>query len=64
MKVSVDNDLCSGHALCAATAPEVFDLDDYGYSSIGQDRSVPEGQEDAAHRGVVACPERALHISD
>ncbi len=62
MKVSVDNELCSGHARCNAVEPKLFTLDDLGYSNIGQGKTVPEGLEDQARQGVRACPERALSI--
>lgn len=64
MRVSVDNDLCSGHARCWAVAPDIFTIDDDGYSNIGVGREVPPGHEDEARRGVAACPERALRIDD
>lgn len=64
MRVSVDNDLCSGHARCWATAPEIFTIDDDGYSNIGVGREVPPGMEDRARAGVSACPERALRIEE
>ncbi len=60
MRVSVDNGLCSGHARCWAVAPDIFTIDDDGYSNIGTDREVPAGREDEARKGIAACPERAL----
>jgi ferredoxin len=62
MRVSVDNDLCTGHARCWAIAPEVFTIDDSGYSDIGTGKEVPPGLEDKASEGVRSCPERALTI--
>jgi ferredoxin len=62
MKVIVDQSKCQGHAQCNANAPEVFALDDDGYVAIDGELEVPAGQEDAARRGVAACPERALTI--
>jgi ferredoxin len=62
MRVGVDSNLCSGHARCWALAPEIFTLDDEGYSDIATDREVPPGMEEEARRGVRACPERALYI--
>jgi ferredoxin len=47
-----------------ALAPEVFTIDDSGYSDIGQDKEVPPGLEDKAREGVRSCPERALTIDD
>jgi len=59
MKVIADNKLCSGHARCAAVAPEFFELDDQGYVALTE-KDVPPELEAAARRGVRACPERAL----
>ena len=35
MKIVVDCDRCQGHAMCAAQAPDVYELDDTGYNSMG-----------------------------
>lgn len=64
MKVSVDNDRCTGHARCHHIAPEIFTLDDVGYSDIGTGRPVPPGQEELARQAVLSCPERALTIDE
>jgi ferredoxin len=64
MRVSVDNDRCTGHARCWAIAPDIFTIDDDGYSNIGTAKPVPDGTEDLARSGVAACPERALRIED
>lgn len=61
MRIHVDRTKCSGHALCAATAPDLYTLDDDGYSNVGE-VEVPAGMEDHARRGMLACPERAITI--
>jgi ferredoxin len=61
VKIIANQALCSGHARCAAVAPEVFDLNDDGYIGFSE-KEVPPGQEALARRGVRACPERALAI--
>jgi ferredoxin len=63
MKVTVDKSLCSGHARCYATSPEVFDIDDIGYVVVDETKAVPADLEDAARDGANACPERAITIS-
>ena len=63
MKIRVDRSKCSGHALCAATAPDLFTLDDDGYSAVGE-LDVPSGMEDLARRGRDTCPERAITLED
>lgn len=64
MKAVVDPNLCSGHARCNATAPEVFELDDLGYAALasGGDATVAPGHEQAARDGALACPERAITL--
>lgn len=61
MNVLVDTKLCSGHARCAATAPEVFELDDDGYA-LPLENDVPADQLDQAREGAFACPERAITV--
>lgn len=61
MKIRADKTLCSGHARCAAAAPEIFVLDDDGYISFTEREVRPE-EEVMARRGVRACPERALSL--
>jgi len=62
--LSVDNEMCSGHARCADVDPDLFTLDDVGYSNIGQGKEVPAAKEPEARRGVDVCPERALSIEE
>ena len=64
MRVNVDMDKCTGHARCWSVAPEIFTIDDEGYSDIGTSREVRPGSEDLARRGVAACPEHALTLED
>ncbi len=61
MKIDVNSALCSGHARCNATAPEIYELDDSGFCAITT-LDVEPGLEAAALRGAAACPERAITI--
>ena len=61
MRVQVDRSRCQGHARCWAEVPELYLLDDDGYSAV-DDVEVPPGLEEAARRGADACPERAIAI--
>lgn len=61
MKIRVDQSRCNGHARCFATAPDLYTIDDLGYSSVTE-LDVPEGMEEAAAQGAEACPERAITI--
>jgi ferredoxin len=61
MKVWVDNSKCMGHAQCYAVDPELFPIDDAGYSCLQLHAVKPEDEE-LTRRGVEACPERALIV--
>jgi ferredoxin len=41
----------------------LFELDDNGYIRFAE-KIVPESLQELARRGVRACPERALKLSD
>jgi ferredoxin len=62
MKIRVDSDRCQGHGRCYALAPELFDVDDYGLSSVIGDGTVPAGLEEKAHLAVGNCPEYAIEV--
>ncbi len=62
MKVSVDNDICDARGQCNVVDPELFTLDEAGYSNIGQEKQVPAEKEGAAEQGVEVCPVQALNI--
>jgi ferredoxin len=61
VKVTIDTSTCSGHARCAATAPDVFELDDNGYA-LPFDGEVATDLEEHAREGAYACPERAITV--
>jgi ferredoxin len=64
MRVHVDREKCQGHNRCYALAPELFDIDEYGYSSELNDGVVPESLEEKARLAVANCPEYAISISE
>jgi ferredoxin len=64
VKLRVDPDKCQGHARCFALAPELFDVDDYGMSSVKGDGTVPVGLEEKARLAIVNCPEFAIEEID
>jgi ferredoxin len=59
VRITFDRDRCSGHARCAALAPEVYRLDEEGY--LGEP-TLTEGSERQAERGAMACPEGAITV--
>jgi ferredoxin len=61
MKVRLDASKCAGHAQCYAVDPDLFPIDDGGYSTLKPHVVAPEDAE-ATLQGVAACPELALII--
>ncbi|MBO0842094.1 MAG: ferredoxin [Nocardioides sp.] len=62
MKVTVDQQVCQGHTLCAMFAPNVFELDDEDGHSHPVSDTVPSGEEQAAEQAVASCPEQAIRL--
>ena len=63
MRITVDEDACTGHGRCWSLSPEVFEADDDGYCST-REVEVPPGQEEQARRASLSCPERAITITE
>lgn len=63
MRIRVDRDLCTGHALCVEQGPDLFVLDELGFN-VTEERDVPTGQHEQARRGAQACPEGAISVED
>jgi ferredoxin len=61
VKIVVVKSKCTGHARCAAVAPELYELDQNGYIAFTE-KPVPPQLEEQAVRGARACPERALKV--
>lgn len=62
MRVKVLDDVCQGHTLCAATAPEVFHLrEEDGHAYVVDEEVAPE-LEDKVQRAAIGCPEQAIVI--
>jgi len=59
MKVRLESAKCVGHAQCYAVSPELFPIDDDGYSILQAHVVEPEN-ESQTRDGVAACPELAL----
>lgn len=63
MRIRADLDLCQGHAVCQAEAPEVFTVPQRGRVEILDD--VPDaGLRPAVADAIRYCPTRALSIAD
>jgi ferredoxin len=62
VKVSMRPGRCQGYGYCHDTAPDVFELDESGFSTLVATGSmdVPASLEAEAATGVEACPIRAI----
>lgn len=64
MKVRVESQRCTGHGMCNALVPEVFQVDaESGMNEMGE-FEISDDRRAAIQRGVSACPERAISILD
>lgn len=63
MKIRLDSARCAGHALCYGVDPDLFPVDDEGYSVVTPHAVAPEDVE-VVRQGVAACPELALVIEE
>lgn len=61
MRAEVDRDLCIGSAMCVATAPDVFELDDEGLSKVVDQEA---GDEDLLRDAAEGCPVQAVLLFD
>ena len=60
MKIRVDPDKCQGHSRCIGIAPDLFEADDYGLSTVVSDGTVAPEREEAALLAIANCPEYAV----
>ena len=62
MKVTVDRDLCEGHARCVEAAPAVFEIDDDEMHILNENPG--EEQRRGIGAAVANCPRQALSLKD
>ncbi|MCB0917296.1 MAG: ferredoxin [Actinobacteria bacterium] len=64
-ELRVDPIQCQGRGLCAAAAPALVSLDEWGYPLLadGTREPITSADERAAKRAVRACPRLALALS-
>lgn len=63
MRVSVNDARCQGHARCVFFAPEVFEIDDEGYSKVRPSvETVPAELQEKVRKACANCPELAIVI--
>lgn len=63
MKIRLEQSKCVGHAQCYGVDPDLFPIDDSGYSIL-ETHDVLPGDEERARDGVAVCPELALVLED
>lgn len=63
MKVRLQPGKCAGHAQCHAVSPDLFPIDDDGYSTLEAHEIAPD-EEEFVQLGVGSCPELALTIDE
>jgi ferredoxin len=63
VKVHVEQSKCVGHAQCYAVDPEIFPIDDSGYSTLEEHEVAPEDAQ-VTRDGVASCPEMALILDE
>jgi ferredoxin len=64
MRVTVDLNVCQGHARCQDRCPEVFSTDAVEGKCVILQPEVPAALQDKARLAVRNCPEGALIITD
>lgn len=60
MKVKLSKSTCDGFGTCGVHAPDLFEIDEWGYASLKADGIVPAGQEDQVRRAIIDCPVHAI----
>lgn len=63
MRVRLEQSKCVGHAQCCAVDPDLFPIDESGYSIL-QERDVRPEDEQVTRDGVASCPEMALILDE
>jgi ferredoxin len=48
--------------MCHFHAPDVYPLDEDGYNALNGEYDVAPALEEAARRGALNCPERAIEV--
>ena len=62
MKVTIDEDLCTGCGLCEETCPEVFEMPDE-IAQVKSDAN-PAEHEDEVRQAAEECPVECISIED
>lgn len=63
MRVAVDFDRCTSHAVCMGIAPEVFEVRDDGFLYV-LDETPGEQRRAQLEEAVSSCPTQAISLTD
>jgi ferredoxin len=63
VKISVDNEKCTGHGICESLAEDVFEVGEDGLVHLLAPAPSDE-QRDAVREAVEQCPAQALALQD
>lgn len=64
MKAKIDASRCEARGYCAKFAPQVFELDEFGYGRSLIEGDLPPELEADARSAADACPEQAVILTD
>lgn len=64
MRLRLDREACQGHGLCAMYAEMLLGISGEDGRALLLADPVPPGEHEAARRVVLACPERAISITE
>jgi len=62
MKLVLDQTACQGYGMCHDAAPDLLDLDDWGYAGLLGDGAVAGDQQGRAREAASVCPVAALKV--
>lgn len=63
MRVLLDQDKCTGHGVCEALMPDVFEVQDDGTARV-LDENPEEGRRGSLLDAVRGCPADAIRVAD
>lgn len=63
LKASINWDKCEGNGVCARVAPEIFTVDEEGYSDVILEE-VPERMRARAMLAMRQCPTQAISVAE
>lgn len=64
MRVTINEESCHGHQMCAIAAPEIFGSDELGNAVVLIEGDLPVELQAKARRAEANCPERAILITE